>query len=155
MFFKLFKSFSIVQTTKLKLISPSVPQRADLPLHHDALNWKGLERARDFVPLPTADALVRARIWSGIGLPPSRALPSSRLTGISYTLLKHVCCGLRLGLRTWTVVWEPPALTDWENLTLHWEKLRKRQTALYRHSWGTHGKEEWGQKPSRTPEDLI
>lgn len=26
---------------------------------------------------------------------------------------------------------------------------------MYGHSWGIHGKEEWGEKPSCTPEDLI
>lgn len=109
------------------------------------LSTEGLERAGYFLLLITADALIWARIWSRIGVPPSWALPNSRLIGI--------CPKLKCVL-----VWWPENLQHflcWENPSLHWEKIHKRQTTLYRHIWGIRGKETWGEKLSSTPQDLI
>lgn len=62
------------------------------------------------------------------------------------TLLKHVLAWWSENLLR---------LLCWENPSLHWEKICKRQTALYRHIWGIRGKEAWGEKSSSTPQDLI
>lgn len=88
MFFTL-QEFSVVQRTKLKLIPFCFSKsRSKSSLHHNALNCEGLERAGYFLLLTTADALIWARIWSRIGLPPSWALPNSRLIRICPKLLK-------------------------------------------------------------------
>lgn len=117
----------------------------------------GLATARDFVLLPTSDAFVRVWIQSAIGLPPSQLGLSQFQARWNQSRIVKTCM-------FWSEVWEhvwwpenllPPPLLDWENLTLHWEKLHKRQSTLYRHSCGIHGKEEWGEKPYCTPEDLI
>lgn len=56
-------------------------------------------RAGYFLLLTTADALIWARIWSRIGLPPSWALPNSRLIGICPKLKRVFWSG---GLRTFS-----------------------------------------------------